>query len=159
MSRKRSAVFLDEDVTDEATIYHPSSPIENESNDKLCQICNKEYQTTEALNKHNRRKHPISVRLYACQIQGCRKTFPTFKEKQDHMSRHSKIKTIICPVAGCAAKYTTLNSLHLHTTRKHEDKRYICPYCVAAYGVNGDLNQHLRRKHKIEPRDMVDDSP
>lgn len=104
MSRKRSATLLEDNErkkikvagencssSDETLIHERSPSLEpNESiNDKFrCEICDRNYLMSESLVKHNKRKHATSVRLYACQVQDCPKTFPTAKEKQGIKKSH-----------------------------------------------------------------------
>lgn len=48
----------------------------------------------------------------------------------------------------CSNIFISENVYLLHYQREHGPKIYACDFCGESYAVNGDLQQHLRRKHK-----------
>lgn len=87
-----------------------------------------------------------------CPVVGCHKTFSTQKELKNHDARnHRTEKPFSCDQANCPKCYSTKSSLDLHKIRIHHEKRYQCFLgCDEKYAVRGDLNQHLKRRHKYK---------
>lgn len=86
-----------------------------------------------------------------CPVADCHKIFSTHKELQNHDARnHQTEKPFTCDEINCLKCYSTKSSLDLHKIRIHGDKRYQCFFlgCEEEYAIRGDLNQHLKRRHK-----------
>jgi len=129
-------------------IHPPIEGVQPEITSTLeCPTCHKGFNLQDSLSKHIRRKHNTTSPLFDCTEPGCKKTFVTLKEQQNHIARHAggpKIYTC----NECNNSYTTKNSLNTHKTRIHGPKRFTCADCASTFAFKGDLNQHRRRKHE-----------
>jgi Zinc finger, C2H2 type len=92
---------------------------------------------------------------HQCELIKC---FNTRRELINHIDRnHVRNFSHICHKPKCTHKYTTKSSLQLHSQRIHGEKRFVCKICGQRYAVNGDLSQHIKRKHnpKYTPKRTI----
>ncbi|XP_073717111.1 uncharacterized protein znf541 isoform X2 [Misgurnus anguillicaudatus] len=80
---------------------------------KKCSICQKEFETTDALNTH--------LLMHQQKLQTCVVCHGVFKHDQlmSHMLTHQKKKTYCCTHSGCRKTYNNLNSLKNHCVMRH----------------------------------------
>ena len=100
------------------------------------------------------KKHVCSSRCihkYNFTCSYCQKKFKSKKELTNHVDRqHICLIKYYCPDPFCPKAYTTKDSYRLHVKRNHGEKKYKCKECDIFYGVNGDLNLHILRKHTTD---------
>lgn len=93
-----------------------------------CQVpgCGKDYSKSTGLRAHNKAKHEIVQKKFACPRLGCQSRFAENYELTRHLKKthglapsSKKSMVFICPVKGCPARYTRDSSLQRHVQKKH----------------------------------------
>lgn len=138
-----STQVSDEDThqsSDDSTYtYDENSSVTAASKHAKCNYKDVECKTTFSTQKH---------RDLFCHI--CQREYKPKKQLDLHRARmHGGTPDYVCTHKKCKAAYTTQSSLGVHIMRMHTKKKFKCSECTRRFAVRGDLNQHLKRSHKI----------
>ncbi|CAH0600802.1 unnamed protein product [Chrysodeixis includens] len=114
--------------------YHKDYKIE-----RTCHVCGKHIKGRSKYYKHLRIHQPKSVE---CKV--CKKMFKCRPSLNNHMKRHSGVKSYSCET--CPASFFTLGELCNHRRRVHQkSKIYHCDLCEYSTYTELALKQHKAR--------------
>jgi hypothetical protein len=131
-----------------------------------CFACEKQYRSEQGYRIHLKRIHGINLKIHKrinySQIKSLRSdlllekplknaesTEPTKKDPLELIQEKRLPLGELFRCDKCPNAYTSKSAFLLHYQRDHGPKIYACDFCDAEpYAVNGDLQQHIRRKHK-----------
>eukprot|EP00118_Oscarella_pearsei_P006970 m.32751 g.32751 ORF g.32751 m.32751 type:complete len:386 (+) comp31690_c0_seq3:24-1181(+) len=91
-------------------------------------------------------KRLIKQKSYACDEEGCEKSFTTASHLKAHKRIHSGEKPFVCSHSPCQRAFTTSYGLKTHERTHTGDKPYACDFdgCSKAFKTSGDLRKHKR---------------
>lgn len=108
-----------------------------------CPQCDYQTRTRIYLTKHITMTHERKrTKRHSC--AECGLLFYSPKDLEDHMHRHSDVKSFFC--SKCTASFKTKKSLGAHQ-RVHNDYKYECPVCNRTFLTNQQLRTHVSRTH------------
>ncbi|KAL3859797.1 hypothetical protein ACJMK2_009991 [Sinanodonta woodiana] len=183
MSEDSLMGFTDDSLLDGSPAKkHLQKLIRQPNGQMLCLICGLKYKRSSDLNRHMKRKHYIKLRHYLDKIVSGEitptmgnvefdleeegKDFENNEEesmemeeapldlsiKSNKMQKASVKGKVKCAHCNYIAKWPSDYRRHLHAHSL--EKRYKCPDCPKKYKYIGDLNVHVRREHKKEPKNI-----
>lgn len=116
------------------------------SNDAMCELCGKLFQSKTALRDHLLRHN--DVKNFQCHL--CPRSFVTESGRKEHLIRHEGIKNFICGICGAAK--TRNSELKKHINFHTRAKKYPCQTCGLVFYETSKLTRHTKVVHLNERR-------
>jgi len=106
-----------------------------------CEVSTKDFRQRSKLARHL--LGHAGYRPYACNFEGCDKTFATNQAKDNHERTHTGERPYRC--AQCDYSTTTHTQLQTHIAAKHEGKKpHKCRFCDFSCADSSNLSKHER---------------
>ena len=121
------------------------SLIENENQNKYCEICKKTFSTIGNLRNHIMTIHQ-NLRPFKCPFPGCEKQYSIQTRLQVHYRTHIGKKPYICRF--CQKAFNEKGNLKTHERFHSEIRPFKCNECSKTYKTNGHLKDHIEIHHK-----------
>ncbi|XP_031571581.1 zinc finger protein 571-like isoform X2 [Actinia tenebrosa] len=125
------------------TPYPPNYPRTGDGVAFRCEQCQKEFDTSAALERH-RRSHS-GERPYKCKI--CGWGFNLSGNLNQHMAIHQKVKPFKC--VYCGKTFARSNVLKAHVRCHTGERPYQCELCGAKFIIPHNLKKHLLNRHQV----------
>ncbi|XP_032238294.2 myoneurin isoform X2 [Nematostella vectensis] len=127
------------------TPYPPSYPRNGTTEGVAfrCEQCQKEFDTSAALERH-RRSHS-GERPYKCKI--CGWGFNLSGNLNQHMAIHQKVKPFKC--VYCGKTFARSNVLKAHVRCHTGERPFQCELCGAKFIISHNLKKHLLNRHQV----------
>ena len=113
-----------------------------------CHICPDVLSNKQALERHVRNVHVVSVRNFKCAVCGS-----AFKDKE-YLARHEKLHQTAAtarrsdPCAQCGKVLASARALAVHVKRVHErDFKHTCEDCGKSFPFLNTLQIHAEMAH------------
>ncbi|XP_028517593.1 B-cell lymphoma 6 protein homolog isoform X2 [Exaiptasia diaphana] len=131
-------------ITTSITPYPPGYPrTASEGVAFRCEQCQKEFDTSAALERH-KRSHS-GERPYKCKI--CGWGFNLSGNLNQHMAIHQKVKPFKC--VYCGKTFARSNVLKAHVRCHTGERPYQCDLCGAKFIIPHNLKKHLLNRHQV----------
>lgn len=116
--------------------------------------CNKAFLRSSHLKHHIKSAHS-DVRDYACDYDGCGKSFTTGTRLRRHHATHEGRQKFACTIGGCGQTFRKHNTLQKHVIQVHEGRKpFVCEEqdaqgtpCGAGFDKASPLNVHIASAH------------
>ncbi|XP_021945921.2 zinc finger protein 652 isoform X2 [Folsomia candida] len=128
------------------TVHRPGGPMYVKKRTYLCELCNEGYNFKKSLADHIKMTHDADKTL-KCDRPGCRKTFYTQKNLDQHLEHfHPQDATIdktVCPI--CSENFSNIRAKIDHIARAHKNKKeFPCHICKGVtFSTEKSLELHL----------------
>ncbi|KAF1791460.1 Zinc finger, C2H2-like [Phytophthora cactorum] len=74
----------------------------------------------QARSPRHKRLH-ASLKPFECDINGCKRSFPSQEKLDHHIKIHTGRRTHMCRVPGCTKTFSTAGNLTRHTKNRHPE--------------------------------------
>ena len=108
------------------------------SDDYLCELCNRSYQSRTGLQYHQRSAHAME-KPFKCEI--CNQSFSRNFSLKRHQLTHSGERQFACDI--CDKTFLTRDHLQRHKTSLHNDESYPCSKCDKVFSREEYLSRHM----------------
>lgn len=116
--------------------------------------CTKDFLRESHLKHHIKSAHS-GIRDYACEWEGCGKSFITATRLRRHYAAHEGREKFRCTITGCGQSFRKHGTLQKHITTLHEGRDpFECielnedgQECGAGFDTEGKLKSHVGRVH------------
>ncbi|KAF1956191.1 hypothetical protein CC80DRAFT_70840 [Byssothecium circinans] len=113
-----------------------------------CETANKDFKQRSKLSRHL--LGHAGHRPYACNFDGCDKTFATNQAKANHERTHTGDRPYECKQCGYTT--TTYTQLQTHISALHEGKKpHKCRFCDFSCADSSNLSKHERTHQTLRP--------
>jgi KRAB domain-containing zinc finger protein len=130
-------------ISTSLTPYPPNYPRTGDGVAFRCEQCQKEFDTSAALERH-KRSHS-GERPYKCKI--CGWGFNLSGNLNQHMAIHQKVKPFKC--VYCGKTFARSNVLKAHVRCHTGERPYQCELCGAKFIIPHNLKKHLLNRHQV----------
>ena len=118
--------------------------------DTMCEACNIEYPSSEALKGHVLKCHEGKYR-FVCSV--CEKGYMVQESLKRHLAEHSgDKKEIPCPIGGCKSTFGCEKTKRCHIKIYHSADsnklKFVCEHCGDKFISNDNRKQHIVRRKK-----------
>ena len=134
----------DENVIEKEIPKPIFSCIENDNQNKYCEICQKTFSTGGNLRNHIMTIHQ-NLRPFKCPFPGCEKKYSIQTRLQVHYRTHIGKKPYICRF--CQKAFNEKGNLKTHERFHSEIRPFKCNECNKTYKTNGHLKDHIEIQH------------
>ncbi|KAJ0177299.1 hypothetical protein K1T71_007308 [Dendrolimus kikuchii] len=144
---KKDMDYIEQDDRFSDNSYNIPSPIFQDQEFIICEICKDSFHSMKAYNKHGCKKSepkiPQPKNKYLCDI--CGKTAFSNANLLVHMGTHENVFPFKCD--ACPYQGRTLDLLKVHKRTHMADKPYKCTQCPKATSTSSNLMKHMRHVH------------
>jgi len=118
-------------------------PVQDESDDSVCLICNYVFTSEAELASHCSSNHIPSIRIRSHACAECPKRFVTTRDLRNHEKTHVISDGFACD--KCPFRTKRAQELERHRKLVHlQEKNFFCPVCEKGYALKWQLNDHAR---------------
>ena len=113
--------------------------------DTHCEVCDKDYASSQALKGHVMKCHEGKYR-YMCSV--CEKGYMVQESLKRHLAEHSgDKKEIPCPIGGCKSTFgcekTKRHHVKIYHSTDSNQLKYHCEHCGDKFISNDNRKQHI----------------
>ncbi|KAL7010939.1 hypothetical protein ACKWTF_014019 [Chironomus riparius] len=109
----------------------------------VCDYCGKHITTAFSLKEHILTQHTELERKYACDHEGCGRSYVTQSRLRIHQLTHKDDKKAVCPV--CGALLYSKKGLREHIASVHTKiKKYFCDKCEYSGTLKSRIRSHVK---------------
>ncbi|CAB3375640.1 Hypothetical predicted protein [Cloeon dipterum] len=120
-----------------------------------CDYCPKSFCSLSTLRHHLKQfhRHAVANKLTCGQ---CKKAFAAKALLDDHIRKHSDLRSFVCEV--CGKSFFTFYDLKKHRVRVHvnTEKIHTCHICGLGFSMKATLDNHVQRHDQAERRFFCD---
>ncbi|KAK6641211.1 hypothetical protein RUM44_012920 [Polyplax serrata] len=125
-----------------------------ESNSILCPHCGKQF--FEERNYHRHLLTHEGIKPFACDVDGCEKSFYTLFELNRHKKYHNNTRDFVCPY--CSKSFHEANHLTVHVRTHTGERPYVCPHCNKGFITRTRCKHHIKLVHQGIGYDLIQSS-
>lgn len=114
----------------------------------ICGICDTGLKSKIALERHMFQH--TGRKPFQCKWDGCKKTFTTTANRDEHYRSHTGEKRFQCTVEGCNNRYIFAADIRKHLYKIHNifPKKFPCQLCAQVFPQRAMLTKHMKKHSK-----------
>jgi uncharacterized Zn-finger protein len=86
----------------------------------------------------------FASRVYACQKQGCKKSYKKSSDLEAHIRRHEEEGKYVFKVQGCEMRFRHSGLFQRHMITHTEYNPFECKVCKKRFPLSDQLNKHMK---------------
>ncbi|KAJ8675340.1 hypothetical protein QAD02_011126 [Eretmocerus hayati] len=107
-----------------------------------CNFCARKFEVSAEYKLHVRIH--LDVKPFSCKL--CSMRFTDRNSRREHMNSHQDDEPFVCE--PCGKRFRNKLSLYFHSRSHYTGQTYACEFCGRIYWHVGNLNRHVRFKHR-----------